>query len=243
MATFLVAHGAWSAGWCWKKMRPLLSKLGHELVTPTYTGIGERVHLAHPDVGLETHISDILGVLQFEDLRNIVLIGHSYGGMVATAVADRAPERLAHLVYLDAFVPRDGQSLFDLHPEDIRAAMREAAQRAGDGWQVPPNPLPPDTGETDLAWIMPRRVMQPIKSFEEPVRLSGAAERVPTTYIYCTRTGPVDIFKPFARLANSRPGWRYMEIEASHSPHITAPETLADLLHDISRGTALRFKA
>jgi pimeloyl-ACP methyl ester carboxylesterase len=233
VATFLVAHGAWSAGWCWKKMRPLLSKLGHELFTPTYTGIGERVHLAHPDVGLETHIADILGVLQFEDLRKVVLIGHSYGGMVATAVADRVPERLAQLVYLDAFVPRDGQSLFDLHPDDVRAAMREGARTAGDGWRIPPNPLPPDTSETDLAWMTPRRVMQPIKTFEQPVRLSGAGERVPTTYIYCTRTGPIDIFKPFAQWARSRASWRYMEMEASHSPHVTSPEALAALLHHI----------
>lgn len=236
MATFLVAHGAWSAGWCWKKIRPLLCERGHELFTPTYTGIGERVHLARADVGLETHIADILGVLQFEDLRNVVLIGHSYGGMVATAVADRAPERVAHLVYLDAFVPQDGQCLFDLHPDDIRVAMREAARTAGEGWRIPPNPLPPDTSEMDVAWIMPRRVMQPIKTFEQPVHLSGACERVPTTYIYCTRTGPIDIFKPFAQLAKSKAGWRYVELEASHSPHVTAPETLAALLCDIAGG-------
>jgi pimeloyl-ACP methyl ester carboxylesterase len=236
VTTFLVAHGAWSAGWCWKKMRPLLGKLGHELFTPTYTGIGERVHLATPEVGLETHIADILAVLQFEDLRNVVLIGHSYGGMVATAVADRGPERLAHLVYLDAFVPRDGQALFDLQPADVRAGMREAARTLGDGWRVPPNPLPPDTSETDVAWITPRRVMQPIKTFEEPIRLGRDGERVPKTYIYCTRTGPIDVFKPFAQYANSRPGWRYMEMEASHSPHITAPEALAALLNNIARG-------
>ncbi|MFZ0449157.1 MAG: alpha/beta hydrolase [Desulfatiglandaceae bacterium] len=235
MTIFLVAHGAWSAGWCWKKMRPLLAQRGHELFTPTYTGIGERVHLASTDVGLETHIADMLGVLQFEDLRDIVLIGHSYGGMVATAVADRKPERLAHLVYLDAFVPRDGESLFDLHPDEVRSAMREAARTGGDGWRIPPNPPPPDTSESDLDWIMPRRVMQPIKTFEQPVRLSGAGERVPTAYIYCTRTGPIDVFRPFAQRARSRPGWRYLEMDASHSPHITAPEALAALLHDIAQ--------
>jgi pimeloyl-ACP methyl ester carboxylesterase len=234
VATFLVAHGAWSAGWCWKKMRPLLNKLGHELFTPTYTGIGERVHLASPDVGLETHIADMLGVIEFEDLRNIVLIGHSYGGMVATAVADRVPERLAHLVYLDAFIPRDGQSLFDLHPDDVRAAMREGARKTGDGWRIPQNPLPPDTSETDIAWMTPRRVMQPIKTFEQPVRLSGAVERVPRTYIYCTRKDSTDVFKPFAQWANSRPGWRYMELEASHSPHVTAPGALAAALHELA---------
>jgi len=162
MATFLVAHGGWSAGWGWKKMRPLLRARGHELFTPTYTGLGERVHLASPQVELETHIADILGVLQFEDLHNVVLIGHSYGGMVATGVADRAPERLAQLVYLDAFVPRDGQCLFDLLAFETRARMREAAHSVGDGWRVPPIPLPPDTSAEDVAWATPRRVMQPL---------------------------------------------------------------------------------
>jgi pimeloyl-ACP methyl ester carboxylesterase len=214
-------------------MRPLLQRLGHELFTPTYTGIGERVHLAGPEVGLETHIADILGVLQFEDLRNIVLIGHSYGGMVATAVADRAPERLAHLVYLDAFVPRDGQSLFDLQPAEVRDAMRNAAQKSGDGWRIPPNPLPPDTSEPDTTWIMPRRVMQPIRTFEDPVRLSGAGEQVMRTYIYCRRTAPLDVFRPFADLARSL-GWPFMEMDASHSPHITAPEVLAAMLHQVA---------
>ena len=125
MATFVVAHGAWSAGWAWKKMRPLLRDKGHELFTPTYTGVGERAHLATPEVGLETHIQDILAVLEAEDLSGIVLVGHSYGGMVATGVADRAASRIAQLIYLDAFVPRSGQSLFDLLTLDARSARSE----------------------------------------------------------------------------------------------------------------------
>ncbi len=240
MATFLVAHGAWSAGWVWKKMRPLLGERGHELFTPTYTGLGERVHLARPDVGLETHIADVLGVLEFEDLRNVLLIGHSYGGMVATAVADRVPERLAQLVYLDAFVPRNGQSLFDLQPWDVQARMREAARMVGDGWRVPPNPLPPDTSEADVAWIMPRRVMQPLGTFDEAVHLTGAGERLPKTYVYCTRPAPGDVFRSFAGRARSEPGWHYFEIDATHSPHVTAPDVLAELLDHIAGGGAER---
>jgi len=111
MAVFVVAHGAWSAGWAWKKMRPLLRERGHELFSPTHTGLGERSHLAHPGIDLEAHVADILAVLQTEDLHELILVGHSYGGMVATVVADRASERIAQLVYLDAFVPRDGESL------------------------------------------------------------------------------------------------------------------------------------
>jgi pimeloyl-ACP methyl ester carboxylesterase len=234
MATFLVAHGAWSAGWGWKKMRPLLRARGHELFAPTYTGLGERVHLAGPQVELATHIADILGVLQFEDLRDVVLIGHSYGGMVATGVADRAPERLAQLVYLDAFVPRDGQCLFDLLTSETRARMYEAARTVGDGWRVPSNPLPPDTCAEDIAWITPRRVMQPLRTFEQPVHLTGAGTPLPKTYIYCLRPTPGDVFRQFAQRARTEHGWRYCEIDASHSPHITAPETLATLLDNLA---------
>jgi pimeloyl-ACP methyl ester carboxylesterase len=142
-ATFLVAHGAWSAGWAWKKMHSLMSAAGHRLITPTYTGLGERAHLASAVNDLETHILDILGVIEYEDLSDIVLIGHSYGGMVATGVADRARERISKLVYLDAFVPKDREALADLIPDGRRTF--EARAKAYDGWRVPPYPTPPDT--------------------------------------------------------------------------------------------------
>jgi pimeloyl-ACP methyl ester carboxylesterase len=234
MATFLVAHGAWSAGWAWKKMRPLLRDRGHELVTPTYTGLGERAHLARPEVDLETHIADVLGVLQCEDLRDVILVGHSYGGMVATGVADRVPERLAQLVYLDAFVPRSGQALVDLTPQ---APGGGPATPEVEAWRIPANPVPPDTSATDLAWIMPRRFPQPRKTFEQALKLSGASDRITTTYIYCTRPRPGDVFGQFAERARREPGWRYLEIDATHNPHITAPDALADLLDGVaSRG-------
>src|SRR5882724_4964326 len=127
-ATFLVCHGAWSSGWAWKKMHPLMAARGHRLVTPSYTGLGEREHLANRSVDLETHIQDILNVIKYEDLRDIVLLGHSYGGMVATGVADRARDKVAQLIYLDAFMPRDGQSLFDLN-EPGRQPMQDAAKK------------------------------------------------------------------------------------------------------------------
>ena len=113
MAIFVVAHGAWSSAWAWKKMRPLMRAAGHEFWTPSYTGLGERSHLASPDIDLDTHIRDVINVLEFEDLTDIVLVGHSYGGMVATGVADGARERVGQVIYLDAFVPEDGKSLTD----------------------------------------------------------------------------------------------------------------------------------
>src|SRR3974390_276687 len=125
VAIVVLAHGAWSAAWAWKKVRPLMAASGHQFFTPTYTGLGERAHLASPSNDLETHIQDVLGVIETEELRDFVLIGHSYGGMVATGVADRARGRVAHLIYLDAFVPKDGQSLSDLVPEAQRLRMRD----------------------------------------------------------------------------------------------------------------------
>src|SRR5438445_11960541 len=133
-------------------MHPLMAQACHRLIAPTYTGLGERSHLANPAIDLETHIQDILNVIKFEDLSDVVLIGHSYGGMVATGVADRARERIAQLVYLDAFVPRDGQSLFDLQSAATRERMRELARAEGEGWRIPPTPMPASTPASDLAW-------------------------------------------------------------------------------------------
>ena len=228
MAIFVVAHGAWSAGWAWKKMRPLMRAAGHEFWTPTYTGVGERAHLAHPDIDLDTHIRDVIGVLEFEDLRNVVLIGHSYGGMVATGVADRARERIAQLIYLDAFAPQDGKCLLD-HVGEHGKKMRQVAE---DGWRVPANPMPPDTAPADVEWAAPKRMPQPIKTISSPIRLSGK-ELPPRSYIYCRRTPPGDPFRQFAERAQ-REGWPYFELDASHNPHITMPEELAALLNKIA---------
>jgi hypothetical protein len=153
--------------------------------------------------------------------------------MVATGVADRAPERLAQLVYLDAFVPRNGQCQFDLQSAETRSRMHEAARTVGDGWRIPPNPLPLDTSEADVAWVTPRRVMQPLKTFEQPLHLTRTGEQIPKAYIYCTRPAPGDVFRQFAERARSETGWRYFEIDASHSPHVTAPKSLAELLDKI----------
>jgi len=234
MATFVVAHGAWSAGWAWKKVRPLLRARGHEIFTPTYTGIGERAHLAHKDIDLEAHIRDILAVLEYEDLREVILVGHSYGGMVATGVADRASERIAQLVYLDAFAPRDGQSLLDLQTEESRQRVYEGAKKEGEGWRIPPNPAPPDTSPADLAWVNSRRRPQPLKTFEQKIKLTGAVDRLPRTYIYCKITRPGDVFRQFRDRASKEKGWTVIDIDASHSPNVTAPEALAQILAGIT---------
>jgi pimeloyl-ACP methyl ester carboxylesterase len=210
-------------------MRPLMRGMGHEFWTPTYTGVGERTHLAHPDVDLDTHIQDVINVLEFEDLHDIVLVGHSYGGMVATGVADRAGARIRKLVYLDAFVPEDGKCLLDYVSEH----GKQARQPGNDGWRVPPNPMPPDTPQADQDWAMPRRQHQPLKTLSTPIRLSGNSFP-PRSYIYCQRAAPDDRFRPFAERAK-RESWGYFELDASHNPHITLPDELAKLLDGIAR--------
>ncbi|MBV8924246.1 MAG: alpha/beta hydrolase [Bradyrhizobium sp.] len=227
----LVCHGAWSGGWSWKKMFPLVEAAGYRLVVPTYTGLGEREHLANPAIDLETHIQDILGVIKFEDLNEIVLLGHSYGGMVATGVADRIRDRITQLIYLDAFVPRDGQSLLDLN-EPARPTM-EALGKSGDSWRVPPNPTSADTAEADLEWLSKRRVPMPLKCFQTRLKLRHGEPALPRSYIYATRVTNADTFGQFARRARSEPGWRYFEIDASHSPNVTAPEALMKVLRQI----------
>jgi len=229
MAIFVVAHGAWSAGWVWKKMHPLMAHRGHQLVTPTYTGLGERAHLARPDIDLDTHITDILAVLEFEDLNSVNLIGHSYGGMVATAVADRARARIAQLIYLDAFAPDDGESLLDLLPP----ASRAQRQPGPDGWRIPPSMMPPDTPPEDVAWCTPRRQPTPAKTFSQKLRLQNGPLTLPRHYIYCTRRPADDRFRRFYERAK-REGWGTDEIDSSHNPHITCPNVLAEILDKIA---------
>lgn len=232
MALILVCHGAWSGGWSWKKMRGPLKALGHDLLTPTYTGLGERTHLINPMIDLEVHIRDVLGVVTCEDLRDFVLLGHSYGGMVATGVADRASERIVEMIYLDAFVPENGQSLFDLRPDTADAARRSATAE-GDGWFLPPGPLAPDILADDRDWLTTRRGRQPLKTFEQKLVLAGKAASLPKSYIYCRKKGDDDPFRAIAERVRELPGWRYFEMESGHVPNITMPEALATLIDGI----------
>ena len=230
MAIIVLAHGAWSAAWSWKKVRPLMAAAGHEFFAPTYTGLGERAHQARPENDLDTHIQDVLGVLKYEDLRDVVLLGHSYGGMVATGVADRARERVARLVYLDAFVPEDGRSLIDLLPERERQRHLDSVKN-GDGWRVQPNPIPPDTSPEDAAWIAKFRLPQSARCFGQPLRL-GAPLTLPRSYILCTRGAELRPFGQFAARAK-RDGWPLYEIDSTHNPNVTAPGALVELLQQI----------
>ena len=234
MATYVLVHGAWHGGWCWQRVTPLLRAAGHEVLTPTLTGLGERSHLASPEIDLSTHIQDVVNVLEYEDLYKVTLVGHSYGGMVITGVADRPTDRLAHLVYLDAFVPRDGQSLLGLVGEPLGTPLREQAQAEGE--LVSPFPLEAYglTAEADLHWVGPKLVRHPFKTFTQPVHLTDTGATVtPRTYIYCNQPamGP---FGQFAERARTEPGWRYRELATGHDAMVTMPRELTDLLLEVA---------
>ena len=233
MATFVIVHGAWSGGHAWRWLRPLLRAAGHEVFTPALTGLGERSHLANAQIDLDTHVLDVVGVLEYEDLLQVVLVGHSYGGVVITGVADRVPERLAQLVYLDAEVPMDGQSEFDLLPPEERAVYEESARFKGQCWRIlPPVPEPlPDDLDANLRWAMSRMVPQPVATFAQPLRLTNPAGLgVSHTYVLCTEGKEGQEVPSYVQRAQADPSWRFVELAAGHGAHVTAPQTLADLL-------------
>jgi pimeloyl-ACP methyl ester carboxylesterase len=236
VATFVLVPGGWSGGWVWKNLTPLLRAAGHDVYTPTPTGLGERVHLVHPDINLDTHITDIVNVLTFEDLRDVILVGHSYGGMVITGVADRAAERLAQLIYFDAVVPVDGQSEYDADPNVAgrHAAEREAEEAGTPGFQ----PVPVDylrtrvPDEADLAWLLAKMVPHPIATFAQPIQLCNpAAEMIPRTFVFCTE-GKEAGFQTIqtAKQLRADPRWRYRELAENHLAPVTAPHETAALL-------------
>jgi pimeloyl-ACP methyl ester carboxylesterase len=208
MTRFVLVHGAWHGSWCWARLRRLLAARGHEVFTPTLSGLGERSHLLSRDIGLETHIADVTNLLAWEDLRDIVLVGHSYGGVVVRHAADRMADRIRSLVYLDAFVPEDGKALSDYLP-DGGAADREQAARDGDGWKVSPIPASVfAVNAADAAWVDRQCTPQPLATFTTPARLTGACDGIAEIgYILATSFhGP---FGQFAAVAESRGWWRH----------------------------------
>jgi pimeloyl-ACP methyl ester carboxylesterase len=191
------------------------------------------VHLARPEVDLDVHVLDVLNVLEFEDLRDVVLVGHSYGGMVITGVAERVPERLGQLVYVDAFVPEDGQSLLDLVGPEAAARFEAQARTTGDGWRVPPLPLSPDTPEALRGWIEARRTPQPLRTLQQPVRLrSPAAAALPRSYVSCN-TPAMGFFDGVAARLRADPRWRVFELATGHNVQYTMPKELSELLTNL----------
>lgn len=233
MATFVLVPGAMCGAWLWQRLVPLLRAAGHKAHPLTLTGYGDRVHLAGPQVDLETHITDLVNLLYFEDLHDAIMVGHSSAGMVIAGAADRVPERVRRLVYLDASVPRDGESHYGAH------AITPPA--ADDDWQ---QPLPfaqeetreflPDLAEEDVPWFYARMTPQLVKTLTQPIRLTNpAAAVIPRTYMLC-RNNWDDPLPPDIQRARTGPGWDYRELQTDHVPMFARPRELADLLLSLS---------
>ncbi len=240
MATFVLVHGAFVGGFYWRDVRQRLQSAGHIVYTPTLTGAGERSHLLSPSISLKTHVTDIVQVLHYEDLSQVILVGHSYGGMVITGVAEQVPERIAQLVYLDAAAPTDGQTAtggFAQGTGDVLQAMS-----AQTDWQLPPIPLAV-YGVTDpktVTWADPRRTPHPLATLSQPVAVQNPlAARIPHVYIRCTqRQGLVAAFgadplAPFVDRVRAE-GWPIIEIESAHDAMVIVPDTVASRLAELA---------
>lgn len=234
MATFLLVHGAMHGGWCWKKLTHLLEAEGHRVLTPTLTGMGERYHLLTPETGLSTHVLDLLGTLYFEDLTDVIVVGHSYAGMVISQLADRAYDQISGLIFLDAFTGHDGAAMWDYQPEETRSLYLKWAAEDGDGWRIPPaDAFAASLGisdDADLAWVRSRLTDFPVKCQHDTLSLfSGGYERLPKGYIHCTESPLAPKYRPFFDEAE-RDGWPCRTIPASHDAMVTHPALLATAL-------------
>jgi pimeloyl-ACP methyl ester carboxylesterase len=232
MSIFVLVHGAWHGGWCYKRVAQLLRKAGHEVYTPTLTGVGERVHLMTPAVTLDTHIQDILNVIRFEELADVVLCGHSYGGMVITGVADKVPDKIRSLVYLDAFVPNDGEALMDYLDLDMKAGMRDDARLNGRGYLMSPIPAQVfKVNERDAAMVDRMCVKHPLACFEQKIVLTGAHTRVSKhTYVLAADWGPPQPFVAVADRFRQDPHWKVVNFPCGHDVMVDLPQETADLL-------------
>lgn len=217
MATFVLVHGGMYGGWQWAGVRALLREAGHDVYTPTVTGAGERVHLGGPHVTLDTHVQDVANVLVYEDLREVALVGHSYGGMVVTGVASRLAERVARIVYVDAAVPHDGEALADLLAADHAQRLWDHARRSPGVWRM------------ELPSSAPARATGAlVRTYLEPIRLHQPSPDLARVFVHCTnpRTASVDASAGRARAA----GWPFFELPCGHDAPGLMPRELTDLL-------------
>ncbi len=234
MATFVLCHGAHGGGWQWRVTADLLRGQGHTVFTPTLTGLGERVHLLQPDISLETHITDIVNVFLYEQLDSVILVGHSYGGVVITGVANRIPERIAQLVYLDALVPHDGQSIATMLAPEVLAQLVAVVDQVGEGWKLPHIPEAGKPADARLGF-------HPLKTGMQPVTLRNAAAlALSRTFIYCTEDKELmvmgNLIIQAAEHARRDPAWRYYELPTDHLPMDNMPQVLAALFGEVADG-------
>lgn len=232
MSAVVLVAGAWHGGWCWQRVTPHLRAAGHDVFTPTLTGVSDRAHLITPSVGLDTHIEDVLRLIDFHGLRDVTLVGHSYAGQVISGVANSHPEVLSQRIYLDAFVGDDGDAAIDLLPEKVTGHYRDSVRDQGFGWLIPTRSLEVlgVTEQDDLDWLTPRLTPHPWKTYTDRLTLNGAEREVTASYIECTDW--MRVFRPYAEKAAAA-GWTTREVSTGHEAMVTAPDELAKVLLDL----------
>jgi pimeloyl-ACP methyl ester carboxylesterase len=235
-STFVLVHGAWSGGYIWRQVAERLRKNGHAVFTTTNTGLGERAHLLSKSITIDTFVKDVTGVIEAEELSNVILVGHSFGGSAITGVADAIPEKIRHLVYLDSLLPQPGKALMDTLPPEVAAARRKLAQETSGGVSMPaartdPTMVPNDA---DRAWLDRRATPQPLGSYETPLILKNPiGNNVPRTYIACTNPF-LAITRASKEWVKSQQGWGWLEIATGHVAQVTAPDELTAMLQKIA---------
>ena len=242
MSHFLLVHGAWHGAWCWQRVLPGLIQAGHRAHAVTLTGVGERAHLLHPDIDLETHIEDVMAAMDAEELVDVVLVVHSYAGMLGTAVADRRPERLRHLVYLDAVLPKPGESWSSTHASATRLARIEAAQADPMNSFPAPDPAVFGLSGADHAWVQRRQTRHPGKPYTHVLDFDALrVASVSRTFINCTEPPLGTIEASRLRMTDPKfwngawlPGSNVIEMKTGHDPMISDPNGLLKLLLDLA---------
>ena len=232
MAIYVLVHGSCHGGWCWKKLIPLLNRNGDIVYTPTLTGLGERSHLVNKSIGLDTHILDIVQLLKYEDLDEVILVGHSYGGLVIGGVTEKVSHRVRRLVFLDAYIPQDNRSAFDIIPGLENVYEKRRLKEEGKGWLVK-SYTPEEFGVTDpddIKWMSPRLSPMPWHTHDQPIRINNMnAPRLPKSFITFSEFG----HSQFKSL-KSDASWDYYELMRGHDTMITAPNELVELLESLA---------
>jgi pimeloyl-ACP methyl ester carboxylesterase len=231
--TFVLVHGAWHGGWCWRRVADLLEQRGHKVFTPTLTGLGERSHLMRSDINLDTHIADVVNVFKWEDINDVVLVGHSYGGYPISGAIEHVFDRIASVVYLDAFVPEDGQKSLDTASDFARKGAMEAIAKGENSRQGPPAAAF-HVNETDQAWVESKLTPQPIGVMLQPIRLTGARERLgKKSYIRAPKY-PQPHFDAYYQAKKADPSWRTYEVPCGHDVMVDMPERLVEILLEVA---------
>ncbi|WP_299290747.1 alpha/beta hydrolase family protein [uncultured Mucilaginibacter sp.] len=232
---FVLVHGAFHGGWCWQRVSKELLAKGDQVYTPTLSGLAEHKNTLNDKIDLNTHITDIVNFIVEQDLHNVILVGHSYAGAVIAGVADRIPERLSQLVFLDAMLMENGQSAFDVSPDDIKTYFIKATSDFDKGLSIPffTSDFFGVKNEADIKWVNDRLTNQPFKTFSQPLVLNHPyGNHLPLTYIACTAP-ELRAIKPFADKTKASKAWKYLELKTGHDAMITMPVELSNMLQSL----------